>query len=113
MATEPTEVLDGRVAVHVLGEDGTRDRVRCESYDAAVEAARDRQGPGTVVKIEDRDGEVVFSSAEMDLAEWEREWRHARRRLSVSVEDWKCPYDRAGCVADDPCAQCRMDQQGV
>lgn len=106
---EPTEVYDGRVTVHVLGDDGTREREPCGSYEDAIELARDAVGSGTVVKIEDRDGEVVFSSAEMDLDDWETEWRQARGRLSVEVERRECPYDDVACFADDLCAQCQMD----
>lgn len=106
---EPTEQSDGRVTVHVLGDDGTREREPCRTYADAVETARAAARPERVVKIEDRDGEVVFSSAEMDLSEWETEWRHACRRLSVAVERRECPYDDVSCVADDRCPRCEMD----
>jgi len=108
---EPTEEYDGRVTVHVLREDGGRERVRCRSYEAAVETVREEVAPGTVAKIEDRDGDVVFTSAEMDIDAWETEWRHARHRLSADgdADVEECAYGNDGCVPDAPCVQCRMD----
>lgn len=106
---EPTEKYDGGITVHVLGDDGERERVRCRSYEDAIETTREEQPSATVVKIEDRDGEIVFTSAEMDIDDWETEWRHARRRLDVEVEQRECPYDNVACFADDLCVQCKMD----
>lgn len=106
---EPTEEYDGSVSVHVLDDDGDRERVRCESYEEAIETVRDEQTRSTVVKIEDRDGEVVFTSAEMDIDEWAREWEQAKRGLSVDVEERECPHGSVSCFPDDRCVQCTFD----
>lgn len=106
---EPTEEYDGSISVHVLDDDGDRERVRCGSYVDAIETVKDERSDSTVVKIEDRDGEVVFTSAEMDIDEWEREWQHAKQGLSVEVEERECPYGGVSCFPDDLCVQCTMD----
>lgn len=46
----------------------------------------------------------------MRIEEWAVEWEHAKRRLSVDVEEYDCPYDNIACVADDLCVQCKMDK---
>lgn len=106
---EPTEEYDGSISVHVLDDGGDRDRVRCDSYQDAIRMVKDERSDSTVVKIEDRDGEIVFTSAEMDIDEWEREWKHAKRSLSVEVEDRECPYESVSCFPGDLCAQCTID----
>ncbi|WP_265109968.1 hypothetical protein [Halosolutus halophilus] len=107
---EPTESYDGRITVLVLRDEGRRDRIRCSSYEDAIETAKEAVSSATVVKIVDRDDEVVFTSAEMDIGVWATEWRHAKRRLSVDVEEYDCPYDSVGCFADDLCVQCQIDR---
>lgn len=107
---EPTESYDGRITVLVLGDEGRRERIPCSSYEAAIETAKEAVPSATVVKIVDRDDEVVFTSAEMDIEGWESEWRRAKRRLSVDVEEYDCPYDSVACFADDLCVQCRIDR---
>lgn len=107
---EPTEEYDGTVTVLVLEESGDRERVQCSSYRNAIELVKQRRSSDTVVKIEDRDGEIVFTSAEMDIRNWETEWQHAKRRLSVDVDERECPYDNVACFADDLCVQCKMDE---
>lgn len=34
---------------------------------------------------------------------------HAKRRLSLDVEEYDCPYDNVACFADDLCVQCEID----
>lgn len=106
---QPTESYDRSVSVHVLDDDGDRDRVKCESYEDAIETVKNERGTATVVKIEDRDGDVVFTSAEMNIDEWEQKWRQAKRGFSVTVEDRECPYGSVSCFHDDLCVQCTMD----
>lgn len=107
---EPVEESDGSIIVHILKDDRARQEVRCHSYKDAIDVVKQRHVTATVVKIEDRDGDIVFTSAEMDIANWETEWKHAKRRLSVDVEDWDCPYESMACFADDLCVQCKMDK---
>ncbi|MCU4743737.1 hypothetical protein [Natronoglomus mannanivorans] len=106
---EPTEEYDGRITVALLEDSGESERVQCSSYERAIELVEEHQATVTVAKIVDRDGDVVFTSAEMDIETWAREWEHAKRRLSVDVEEYDCPYDDRACFADDLCVQCQMD----
>ncbi|WP_276255545.1 hypothetical protein [Halomontanus rarus] len=106
---DPTEEYDGRITVSLLDDGGETERITCSSYERAIELVKENRGTVTVVKIVDRDGDVVFTSAEMDIETWETEWRHAKRRLSVDVEEYDCPYDNRACFADDLCVQCQMD----
>jgi len=64
----------------------------------------------TVAKIVDRDDDVVFSSIDVDIETWERVWKSEKRSLSVTVEEYDCPYDSISCFADDLCVQCKMDK---
>jgi hypothetical protein len=105
----PTETTDRHITVIVLRDSGTHDRIDCTSFEEAIDIVKDRSESATVTKIETRDEEIVFSSEEMDIDDWENEWRHAKRRLSVDVEDHTCPYDNIGCLSDDLCVQCKMD----
>ena len=107
---EPTERYDGSITVRTFDDDGGRERIRCASHEAAIEVAREARGSSEIVEIVDSDGDVVFDSAEMGLDEWEVEWNRAKRRLSVDVEPWDCPYDDRACFADDPCVQCQIDE---
>ena len=107
---EPTEAYDGTITVHVLEDSGNREGIQCSSYKNAIEVVKQRQPEATVVKIEDRDDEIVFTSAEMEIRDWEREWKHAKRRLSTTVEEQECPYDAPSCFADDLCVRCQMDK---
>lgn len=109
-ALEPTESYDGSITVIELDDDGARDRTRCSSYEDAITLVKEKQSSTTVVKMEDRDGEIVFSSAKTDIRQWERTWRNEKRRLSVDVEERDCPYDSVACFADDLCVQCEMDE---
>lgn len=106
---EPTEVEDGTITVRHLDDDGTREEIRCHSYEAAIENVRNHQREVTVSKIIDRDDDVVFTTSGMDIDRWEIEWKHAKRRLSVDVEAYDCPYDSVSCFADDLCVRCKMD----
>lgn len=107
---EPTETTDDQITVIVLEEDGNRERIVCSSYKDAIAVVKDTTGPDVFTKIEDRDGEIVFNSQEMDIENWENEWKHAKQRLAVDVEEYDCPYDSVGCLADDLCVQCKMDK---
>ena len=106
---EPTEEYDGTITVHLLDDSGDHERIRCSSYENAIDLVKHRQSDATVVKIEDRDDEIVFTSAEMDIRDWEREWKHAKRRLAANLEERACPYDSPSCFADDLCVRCQMD----
>lgn len=70
---EPTETYDGTITVHVLNDRGDNEHIQCSSYANAIDLVKDRQAAATVVKIADRDDEIVFTSAEMDIRDWERE----------------------------------------
>lgn len=106
---EPTETTDRAITVVAVEEHG-RERRDCSSYDEAIAAVKEILEPGVVAKIEARDGEVVFTSAEMSIDDWEVEWRQQKRHLSVDVPDHECPYGSVGCVFDDRCVQCKMDK---
>ncbi|RBI60025.1 hypothetical protein DMJ13_20285 [halophilic archaeon] len=106
----PTEEYDDRIRVVVLNDKQGRQTISCASYPEAIAVVKDKQPAATAVKIENRDGEIVFTSDEMDIHEWEQEWKRAKRRLSVDVEKRECPYDNTACFADDLCVQCQIDQ---
>ena len=106
---EPTEAYDGSIVVRLLDDQATREAVRCVSYEEAIAVVKENRDSVTVAKIVDRDGNVVFTSAEMDIDDWATEWEHAKRRLSVDVEEYDCPYDNIACFADDLCVQCQID----
>jgi len=107
---EPTERYDGTVTVHILSDDERTERKTCSSYEAAIDLVKRHRKSATAIKIEDRDGEIVFTSAEMDIEQWEIQWKHAKRRLSVDADEHECPYDNVACFEDDLCVQCQMDQ---
>jgi hypothetical protein len=104
---EPTETTDRAITVILLDTD--RERRDCQSYEEAISVVKEELSSGIVAKIEDRDGQIVFTSEEMAIEDWEIEWRHQKRRLSVETEEHVCPYDNIGCVFDDLCVQCKMD----
>lgn len=107
---EPTESYDGRVLVHLLDDSGSEEQIPCSSFTEAIGVVRDKQHAVTVAKIVDRDDEVVFSSAEMDIDVWKKIWKNEKRRLSVDVEAYDCPHDSISCFADDLCVQCQIDK---
>jgi hypothetical protein len=106
---EPTETTDNAITVVTVGEHA-RDRTPCDSYEAAIATVRARVESGVVAKIEARDGDIVFTSAEMAIDDWEVVWRQQKRRLAVDTPDHECPYDGVSCVFDDLCVQCKMDK---
>jgi hypothetical protein len=106
---DPTEEYDGTVTVRVLDDSGTRDKISCSSYEEAIGVVKRKAGSATVIETLDRNGEAVFDSADMDIEDWEIEWKHAKRRLSVDVEERECPYDNVACFADDLCVECKID----
>jgi hypothetical protein len=107
---EPTEEIEGSLAVHLYDDDGTRNEIRCTSYPEAIELVKQKRDAYTVVDIVGADGEVVFTSADMNIEDWEVEWKQAKRRLSVDIEPRDCPYDNVACFADDLCVQCKIDK---
>ena len=107
---EPTEQYDGSITVRTFDDDGSRERIRCASYEEAIDVAKDERVSSEVLEIVGSDGDVVFDSAEMKLEDWEVEWKHAKRRLSVDVEKRECPYENRACFADDLCVQCQIDK---
>lgn len=107
---DPTEAYDGSITVYLADDSGDRDRIRCPSYEEAISVVKDNQHSTTVITIVDRDGDTVFDSADMNIDDWEIEWKQQKRRLSVGVEAYDCPYENVACFADDLCAQCQMDK---
>jgi hypothetical protein len=107
---EPAEESDRAITVILLHDEGEDERIRHGSYEATVETVKETAGTATVAKIEAADGEIVFRSDVMEIEAWENEWTRAKRRLSVDVEERECPYDTAGCIADDLCTQCELDK---
>lgn len=107
---EPTEAYDGSITVYVADDDGDRDHIKCTSYEEAISVVKDHQYATTVITIADRDGDVVFDSADMNIDDWETEWKHAKRRLSVDIEEYDCPYENVACFSDDLCVQCKIDK---
>lgn len=107
---ESTEEYDGRLTVLLLHDQSENEEIRCSSYEHAIEVVKEKQHAVTVAKIVDRDGDVVFSSADMDIDVWESIWRNEKRRLAVDVEEHDCPYESISCFADDLCVQCQMDK---
>lgn len=106
---EPTEKYDGTIRVRLLDDTAETTEIRCASYHDAIDVVKDRHCSVTAAKIIDRDDDVVFTSAEMDIDDWAREWEHAKRSFSVTVDAYDCPYDNIACFADDLCVQCKMD----
>lgn len=106
---EPTETSDGRVTVRLLDDESGTETHRCGSYERAIQVVREHVDRVTAAKIVDRDDEVVFDSTELDIDRWARDWERQKRRLSVSVDAYDCPYDSVACFADDLCVQCKMD----
>ena len=107
---EPTEEYDGSITVRLLDDDAGTETARCSSYEEAIELVKAREHAVTVAKIVDREGSVVFTSAEMDIDDWERVWKREKRRQSVQVEAYDCPYDSVACFADDLCVRCQIDR---
>lgn len=107
---EPTETTRRPVTVILLHEGGDHERIEHGSYRAAIDSVKANESEAAVAKIEAADGEIVFRSDEVDIEDWENEWKRAKRRLAVDVEEHDCPYDSVGCLADDLCVQCQMDR---
>lgn len=107
---DPTEEYDGSITVRLLDDQTGTEQISCRSYEEAIEIVKENQHSVTVAKIVDGDQNVVFTSAEMDIDDWESVWRREKRRQSVSVEEYDCPYDSVSCFADDLCVQCQIDK---
>jgi len=71
---------------------------------------KDHQFDVTAAKIIDRDGDIIFTSADMEIEVWELIWKQEKRREAVSVEERACSYDSISCFSDDLCVQCEMDK---
>ena len=107
---EPTETTQGEITVIILEEPNRRERIACSSFTEAIRIVKAKTGPEITTKIENRKDEILFTSVEMDIEDWENEWARAKRQLAVDVEEYDCPHDSVGCVADDHCVQCKMDK---
>ncbi|ELY53275.1 hypothetical protein [Natronolimnohabitans innermongolicus] len=107
---EPTEEYDGSITVRLLDDETGVEERSCGSFEAAIEAVKAHRDSVTVAKIVDRDDTILFTSAEMDIDRWERVWEREKRRQSVAVEEYDCPYDSVSCFADDRCVQCQIDK---
>jgi len=107
---EPTEKYDGRIRVKLLDDDSETRVIPCSSYTKAISLVKEHQNNVTTVKIINRDQEVVFSSADMDIDVWKSIWKNEKRRQSVHIEERDCPYDSISCFFDDLCVQCKMDK---
>jgi hypothetical protein len=64
------ETTDKRITVLVL-RDTERQRIDCGSYEDAIGVVKAEQSPDNVVKIETREGEIVFTSGDMNIEDWE------------------------------------------
>ena len=107
---DPTEEYDGTVTVRLLDDDEGVDELTCTSFREAIEKVKTHMDAVTAAKIVDRDDEIVFTSREMHIEDWEREWQRAKHSLSVDIEEHDCPHDNVSCFADDLCVECRMDR---
>ncbi|SDR05670.1 hypothetical protein [Natronobacterium texcoconense] len=106
---DPTEEYDGSITVRLLDDETGTEDISCPSYEDAIEVVKENRYSVTAAKIIDRDSNVVFTSAEMEIDDWEAAWRREKRRQSVQVEEYDCPYDSVSCFADDLCVQCKID----
>ncbi|WP_083866564.1 hypothetical protein [Natronococcus occultus] len=106
---DPTEEYDGSITVRLLDDQSGVEEINCSSYEDAIEVVKENQYSVTAAKIVDRDN-VVFTSADMDIDDWVTAWRQEKRRQSVDVEEYDCPYDSVSCFADDLCMQCKIDK---
>ncbi|WP_416841317.1 hypothetical protein [Haloferax sp. DFSO52] len=109
-ALRPSETYDGRITVRLMDDEDGVEEVRCSSYTDAIELVRENQDNVAAAKIIDRDDDVVFTSAEMDIDVWEAAWENEKRSMRVSVEPHDCPYESISCFANDLCVQCQMDE---
>ena len=107
---DPTEVYDGSITVRLLDDRTGTETVTCSSYEEAIEVVKENQYSVTVAKIVDRDNDVVFTSSDMDIDDWETIWRQEKLRQSADVDKYDCPYDSVSCFADDLCVQCKIDK---
>ena len=107
---QPTETYDGRITVLLLDDADGTDEVTCSSYTEAIDVVKQHRREVTAAKIIDRDDDVVFTSADMDIDVWESTWENKKRSMRVSVDAHECPYDSVSCFADDLCVQCQMDE---
>mgnify|MGYP006283157941 CR=1 FL=1 len=64
---DPTEVYDGSITVRLLDDRTGTETVACSSYEEAIEVVKENQQSVTVAKISNRNTDVVFTSADMDI----------------------------------------------
>ena len=107
---DPTEVYDGSITVRLLDDQTGTETVTCSSYEEAIEVVKEHHCSVTVAKITDRDNDVVFTSADMDIDDWESIWRQEKLRQSANVDEYDCPYNSVSCFRDDLCVQCEIDK---
>jgi hypothetical protein len=105
----PTESTDP-ITVVVLEEGGGRNRIDCGSYEQAIDRTREEMSPKNAVKIESRDGEIMYSSRRMNLDEWEKHWRREKKRAFVEGDERECPYGNTACFDHDLCVQCKINK---
>jgi len=108
--TGPTETYDGRITVRLLRDKGDNESISCHSIEESIKVLKQNEHSVTTAKIIDQDGDVVFSSIDTSIEDWETVWKREKRRLSVSVEEHDCPYNNIACVSDDLCVKCKMDK---
>lgn len=103
---------DGRAAVVTLYE-AHRERQRVNTIEDAVElVSTTRRDDVICEKIVTSDDEVVYDSTQNgDVEDWASEWRLQLRRLSASDRTYACPYGNRGCLTDDRCLECRLDER--
>ena len=107
---DPTESYHGRIMVHLLRDTEDNEETPFSSFTEAIAVIKQKRASASVSKIVDPNEDVVFSSADVDIETWERVWTNEKRRLSVTVEEYECPYDSISCFADDLCVECKMDK---
>ncbi|MGM0389350.1 hypothetical protein [Natrinema limicola] len=92
LGLDPTEVYDGSIIVRLLDDRTGTETVTCSSY------------------ISNRNTDVIFTSANMDIDDWESIWYREKLRQSADGDEYDCPYDSVSCFADDLCVQCEIDK---
>ncbi|RZV08061.1 hypothetical protein BDK88_3023 [Natrinema hispanicum] len=107
---DPTEVYDGSITVRLLDDRTGTETVACSSYEEAIEVVKENQQSVTVAKISNRNTDVVFTSPDMDIDDWESIWHREKLRQSANGDEYDCPYDSVSCFADDLCVQCEIDK---
>lgn len=74
---DPTEEYDGSITVRLLDDSTGTEEIRCSSYHDAITVVNDLQYAVTAAKIIDHDGDVVLTSADINIDDRET---HAHER---------------------------------